>query len=188
VAIALAAVAASCRTTTPAPQLSPRAVVLATPLVEQDELYQCGFAAVSALCQFYGVEIPAELRKELIATAAARHGLSGDELRVALSRVGLETYLFSGTLDDGPTGLVHHVDLGRPLIVMTSERDTQHYVLFIGHDPELGQVVLLDPVRGQVVLPNSSFLRLWEPASRFTLLAVPKASADAGPSNVRTQR
>lgn len=189
VAAALALAGASCRTAAPEPrQLSPSATVLATPLVEQDELYECGLAAVSALCQFYGVEIPDDVRRDLVATAAERQGLSGDELRAALTRLGLESYLFSGALDDSATGLLHHIQLGRPLIVMTSERESQHYVLFIGHDPEFDSVVLLDPVRGRVVLPSRSFLQLWEPASRFTLLAVPKASDDAGTPNARTQR
>jgi ABC-type bacteriocin/lantibiotic exporter with double-glycine peptidase domain len=186
-ALALAALGA-CRATAPPPppQLSPGAIVLATPVVEQDELYECGLVAVSALCRFHGVEIPAELRASLVATAAERKGLSGDELRAALAQVGLETFLFPGTLDDSPTGLFHHLAKGRPLIVMTSERESDHYVLFIGHDPAQGLVVLLDPRRGRVVLPHAVFERLWEPAGRFTLLALP-ASSEALPPTPRNR-
>jgi len=93
--------------------------------------------------------------------------------------------LFTGTLDRSDTGLLRHVDLGRPAIVMTKERGANHYCLFIGYDPEPASVVLLDPRRGRVVLPTSVFQRLWEAASRFTLLAVPPARIEKRESESR---
>lgn len=173
------ALALGCTTPRTAPTLvSPSAVVLETPLVEQDELYECGLVAVSALCQFWKVALPEEERLALVKTAAESKGLSGAELRDVLERRGLEVYLFQGTLDRGPTGLLHHVERGRPLIVMTVERGDHHYGLFIGFDPDYGNVVLLDPRRGLVALPNATFERLWGAAERFTLLAVPNRTTD----------
>jgi len=40
--------------------LSECAVRLDLPLVKQDALYDCGLASISALCQYWGVEIPPE--------------------------------------------------------------------------------------------------------------------------------
>ena len=154
-------------------QLSASATVLPTPLVEQDELHECGLAAISSLCGFYGVTIPEAERVALAQQAEAKQGLSGAELREALQSLGFEVWIFEGSFDRAPTGVLHHVEEGRPLLVMTSERDNNHYSLLIGHDPELANVVLLDPRRGRVLLPDQTFDQQWSAVQRFTLLAVP---------------
>jgi len=56
----------------PAKDMSPNAVVLETPVTQQDELYDCGLAAISALCGYYHVEIPSQQRAELAQLAARR--------------------------------------------------------------------------------------------------------------------
>lgn len=167
----------ACAAPRPAPQLSDQAVVLGLPLVRQDALYECGLASVSALCAYYGVDLPAERREELARLAREERGLSGGELRDALEGEGLEVFLFPGTLDREATGLYHHLDQGRPLLVLVSPRDDQnHYVLVHGYDPGLGNVVLLDPQRGQLALPTAAFANDWERARRFTLLALPRTA------------
>jgi len=143
--------------------------------VKQDELYDCGLAAISALCDYHSVQIPEAQRSELVRLAAEEQGLSGAELRSTLEACGLEVFIFSATLDHGPTGLLRQVDEGRPTLVMISVDNSNHYVLFIGYDPEFQSVVLLDPRRGRVVLPMQTFERSWDGARRFTLLAVPGA-------------
>jgi ABC-type bacteriocin/lantibiotic exporter with double-glycine peptidase domain len=164
--------------------LSADAVVLPLPVVPQDELYECGLAALSSLCQYHRVELPAPVREALVATAAERQGLSGTELRAALEPLGLEVLVFPGTLDHELTGLYRHVDQGRPLLVMTHERfGTPHYGLFAGYDPARGTVYLLDPRRGPVVWPAATFEAHWQRAGRFTLLATP-AAAPAATSTV----
>jgi len=160
--------------------LSASATVLATPLVEQDELHECGLAALSSLCGFYQVTIPEAERKQLASLAAEHEGLSGAELRTALEDLGFEVYIFEGTFDRAPTGVLNHVEQGRPLLVMTTNHDQNHYSLLIGHDPELANVVLLDPLRGRVLLPDETFERLWSAVRHFTLLAVPAAPTSVG--------
>ena len=81
--------------------MSSSAVVLQTPVVEQDEMYDCGLAAISALCGYYRVEIPESQRAELAQLARRHEGLSGTELREALERLGMEVYLFEGRIDKG---------------------------------------------------------------------------------------
>jgi ABC-type bacteriocin/lantibiotic exporter with double-glycine peptidase domain len=165
---------AACATSRP-DQLSPSATVLPTPLVAQDELHECGLAAISSLCSFYSVAIPEAERQALAQQAREQEGLSGKELRAALEGLGFEVWIFEGRLDHEPTGALRHVEQGRPLLVMTSEDGRNHYSLLIGHDPELGNVVLLDPRRGRVLLPEPAFEQQWSTVRRFTLLAVPAA-------------
>ncbi|MGQ0553575.1 MAG: cysteine peptidase family C39 domain-containing protein [Planctomycetota bacterium] len=155
------------------PALSSSATVLPTPLVEQDELHECGLAAIASLCGYYQVAIPAPARAELARLAEERAGLSGTELRATLEGLGFEVFIFAGTFDRTPTGVLSHLEEGRPLLVMTADDSSNHFSLLIGHDPELANVVLLDPRRGRVLLPNETFQTLWGAVRCFTLLAVP---------------
>lgn len=180
-AVAAAAVAA-CQAGPLRPALvSEHAVILGLPLVQQDALYECGLVSISALCGYHRVALPADEREQLVRMAAEREGLSGAELREVLEPLGLEVHVFPGTLDRSPTGLYHHIDAGRPLLVMTLERwGAPHYSLVCGYDETLGHVYLLDPRRGAVMWPTAAFERIWERAERFTLLAVPAGAGDAG--------
>jgi ABC-type bacteriocin/lantibiotic exporter with double-glycine peptidase domain len=154
--------------------LSPSAVVLDLPMVQQDELYECGLAAITAECRYYDISIPENERKQLVAMAAERKGLSGAELRDALERMGLEVFIFAGARDRSPTGLYTQVDKQRPPLVMLAPApDVHHYCLFLGYDEPLGNVVLLDPRRGRILMHGDAFDKAWSSAEHFTLLAVP---------------
>ncbi len=155
-------------------RLSPNAVVLETPEVQQDELYECGLAAISALCGYYGIEIPSAQRAELAQLAAEKEGLSGKELRAALELNGLEVFLFEGRLKDGPTSLQDNILARRPLLVLTEVGGSHHYSLVVGVDPDSGALVLLDPRLGRVIVQAADFERRWDLTQRFTLLAVPR--------------
>jgi len=181
----------ACRTAIVEPALlSESAVVLDLPLVRQDELYNCGLAAISALCQYWDVRVPPEQRDALERLAKDEKGLSGGELREALETDGMEVFLFSGSLDHTETGLYHHIDAGRPLIVMISpdgeaRSGGHHYCLVLGYDEPRHNLVLLDPARGEVLRSVAVFERGWEPCQRFTLLATPRGEpAPAGPEEV----
>jgi len=159
--------------------LSDSATVLPTPLVEQGELNECGLAALSSLCDYYRVAIPEAERQELARLADEEQGLSGAELRTALQGLGFEVFVFEGTFDQSPTGVLNHIAQGRPLLVMMAHDGANHYSLLIGHDPERGNVVLLDPRRGRVLLPDETFQSLWSAVRHFTLLAVPATPVPA---------
>ncbi|MBK7878258.1 MAG: C39 family peptidase [Planctomycetes bacterium] len=173
-----AAALSACRTTTPVEgALSAHAVVLDLPLVRQDELHACGLASITALCAYWGVVLLPEERAQLAATAASERGLSGGELRSALVRSGLDAFLFSGSLDRTETGLYGHIDAGRPPLVMLSpDGEAHHYSLVLGYDEPLANVILLDPLRGEVLLPVTVFERNWARCERFTLLAAPRST------------
>jgi ABC-type bacteriocin/lantibiotic exporter with double-glycine peptidase domain len=186
---ALALLVTSCAATRPVDQLSEDAVVLDAPLVPQDSMYACGLASISALCEYYQASLPPEQASALAALAQDEKGLTGAQVRDALRRRGFEVYLFEGTLDHADTGLLHHIDLGRPLLVMTSPGgDVRHYVLFLGYDEPRNHVCLLDPLRGRVLVPRELFDRTWERCQRFTLLALPGSpAASESPSPTATE-
>jgi len=167
--------------------LSDSATVLPTPLVEQGELNECGLAALSSLCDYYRVAIPEAERQELSRLAEEEQGLSGAELRTALQGLGFEVFVFEGTFDQSPTGVLNHIAQGRPLLVMMAHDGANHYSLLIGHDPERGNVVLLDPRRGRVLLPDQTFQSLWGAVRHFTLLAVPAAPAQPGVASTHSR-
>lgn len=157
-----------------AEEMSEHAVVLETPLTEQDDMYDCGLAAISALCGYYRVDIPTQQRAELAQLASSEKGLSGSELRTALERNGMEVYLFEGRLREGPTSLQDNIFARRPLLVMTELAGSHHYCLVVGVDPDNDTLVLLDPTLGRVVMQAADFERQWDLTQRFTMLAVPK--------------
>jgi predicted double-glycine peptidase len=170
----------SCTSERLKPELvSPQAVMLDLPVLHQDELYECGLVSITALCQYYKIEIPPKERADLIQTAHDAHGLSGEDLRAALERLGLEVFIFPGTLDHEATGLYHHADDGRPLLVMRSKRGgSNHYCLLLGYDEPLGNVFLLDPALGRITIPANAFAEEWGRVDRFTLLAIPRSPGD----------
>lgn len=177
-----AALLASCSATAPALYpVSDRAVLLEVPIIHQDQLYDCGMAAISALCAYYAVVRSPEQSAELAAHAAASQGLSGGEVRGFLEAQGFEVLLFRGTLDHAETGALRHLDAGRPLLVMISfdEGILFHYCLLVGYDPGMDSVHLLDPRRGLVMLPMQRFDQVWQPAERFCLIALPDNGNEA---------
>jgi len=171
--VALALAGSSCRSAArPEAPLSENAVRLDLPLVHQDALYDCGLASISALCQYWGVEIPVAERARLAHAAEEQAGLSGDELRSALEQLGFEVYLFAGSLDRAVTGILGNVDAGRPpLVMLSSDGKAHHYGLVLGYDEPRGNLILLDPMKGELLVPRSVFERDWARCQRFTLLA-----------------
>lgn len=165
-----------CRTTpTLAMPLSESAVRLDLPLVRQNALYDCGLASISALCQYWGVEIPDEEKAILARKAEENGGLSGSEVRTALEQIGMEVYLFGGSLDRTPIGIYGHIDAGRPMLVMVSNDESEHhYELVLGYDELRGNLILLDPMKGEIIVPITLFDRNWARCQRFTLLACRK--------------
>lgn len=160
--------------------LSAHAVVIDTPLTQQDELYDCGLASISALCGYYGVEIPPDERAQLARLASTNEGLSGNELRDALQRCGMEVYLFEGRLEGGPTSLQSNLLARRPMLILIEIGGYHHYELVVGLDPDTDDVVLLDPALGRVVMPPADFEQRWAPTQHFTMLAVPARPSVAG--------
>jgi ABC-type bacteriocin/lantibiotic exporter with double-glycine peptidase domain len=151
--------------------------------VRQPDTHACGLATVQALTAYHGLQLDEETCQRIADRTSAQEGLTGDELRDVLERAGLEVYLFRGTPDHAPTGLWRALDDGLPpLVSIASAPGRNHYVLLVGYDRRTGDVAILDPAQGRLVIPAERFLACWQDAERFTLLAAP-----AGPSTLASR-
>lgn len=166
---------AGCHTTaTYEAPLSESVVRLGLPPVRQDALYDSGLSSLSALCQYWGIEIPAEKRASLVLSAADDAGLLGSEVLEALQQLGLEVEQFEGSLDRTATGIYGHVDAGRPpLVMLSNDASIHHFALVLGYDEQRSNLILLDPRAGEILVPISEFEHTWARCKRFTLLAFP---------------
>lgn len=164
---------------------TPHTVLLVVPAVPQEELHECGLASLASLCGFHGVQIPAAERQRLAAIALEREGLSGEELRATLIGLGMEVFLYKGSLNGATMGLYHQIDCGRlPLVMISRDGDTAHTCLFTGYDRSTDSIYLYDPLRGHLRLAAMDFDDLWANARRFTLLALPFAKPPEAASRV----
>jgi ABC-type bacteriocin/lantibiotic exporter with double-glycine peptidase domain len=156
-------------------KLSDKAVVLAVPVVLQDDQYDCGVSALSMVLAYYGHPCDKTKAASMRAKAGAEQGLTGADLEAYLKDEGLETAIFAGDLSSGIHGLYHHLDRGRPLVVaMNISGEDNHFVLITGYDAPNGWILLQDPQRGALVCVSGQFEYAWGRAKHFTLLATPK--------------
>jgi ABC-type bacteriocin/lantibiotic exporter with double-glycine peptidase domain len=155
-------------------EVSSDAIVVDMPVVRQEELHECGLATMAALLGYYSVPFPAEEQARLAELARAGPGLSGDELRDGLRRLGLEAFLYHGTLDRSTGGILGCLDASTPpMVLIASDQDDYHYTLVTGYEPDESGVYLFDPARGHVRMTREEFLSRWLDTGSFTLLAFP---------------
>lgn len=149
--------------------------MLDVPAVQQEARDECGLATMSALLGYYAVPFPEGERARLSALAQTGHGLSGAELRDGLQRLGLEAFLYHGSLDRSTGGVLRCVDDSTPPLVLlgSDEEGVYHYTLFTGYEPDAQSVYLFDPVLGNVRVTRDEFLSRWQQTGSFTLLAFP---------------
>jgi ABC-type bacteriocin/lantibiotic exporter with double-glycine peptidase domain len=163
-------------------EVSSDAVIVDVPVVRQEELHECGLATMAALLDYYSVPFPAEEQTRLAELARAGPGLSGAELRDGLRRLGLEAFLYHGSLDRSTGGILGCVDASTPPMVLigSDEEDVNHYTLVTGYEPDASSVYLFDPARGNVRMTREEFLSRWRNTGSFTLLAFPAPSKAHG--------
>lgn len=164
---------------------SEKAVLLEVSFQRQADPTLCGLAAAEMLAQYYGEPLPEADQRALKGEAAEKKGIAGASLGKAFKSAGYHTAIFPATLDREPTSLYHHLDLGRPLIVMLApaQGEENHYQLVTGYDPERSLISLLDPARGPLAMPLAQFKAAWERANSFTFLAVPRGRDEAPPKD-----
>lgn len=156
-------------------KLSPSAVVLAVPVVLQDDQYDCGVSALSMVLAYYGHPSDKSKAASLRDKAAQEQGLKGADLEDYLKAEGMDTALFEGELNYGLHGIYYHLNRGRPLVVaMNISGEDNHFVLVTGYDPENDWILIQDPQRGALVCVSGQFEYAWNRAKHFTLLATPK--------------
>jgi hypothetical protein len=164
-AAALAAAAAPARAQAP----PPRVHLLDVPYLPQSEAL-CGGAAAAMVMRFWGAsDVYADTFGDLIDPSAG--GIHGEDLVRALRARGWQALTFKGDI----TLLRSHMDNRRPVIVLVEDRpDRFHYAVVVA--VTVDRVVVHDPARAPFrVLDRMSFLRAWERAGFWSLLALPPA-------------
>jgi ABC-type bacteriocin/lantibiotic exporter with double-glycine peptidase domain len=175
-ALVLALLTLNCATSSGLKTLSDQAVLLEVPVVSQTAPNLCGEVALEMLTRYYNLLLTPEQEAALKKQANQEKGITGAALKTVLEQQGYFVAVFPGTLDHKVSGLYHHLDLKRPLIVMIQgdSPDKNHYVLAVGYDEDTNSIVLLDPVRGELAMSLINFKKVWGKVDNFTLLAVPK--------------
>lgn len=161
-----------------------RGAWLDVPFVKQPK-NGCGAAALSMVMQYWAAQQhrPPEKSAELdriqdAAYSREARGILASEMQRYLLQHGFQAFAFPGTWND----LQQHLEKGRPLIValQPSGRGLPlHYVVVAGIEPGQDRVLLNDPAQRKLLAQDrASFEKQWKGARNWTLLAVPRLSAD----------
>jgi len=168
----------------PVTSLSRLAVQLKVPFEKQQEPRECGLAVLKMISSFYGQKLEQTQIDWIKNNSQAGEGVMASELVIVLRAADFETALFPGTLDRKTTGLYHHLDKHRPLIVMITSKDrkSSHYDIITGYDPKKSLLLIMDPATGPVTVAAQDFEPAWQRANYLTLLAVPKKLLEKTPT------
>jgi ABC-type bacteriocin/lantibiotic exporter with double-glycine peptidase domain len=152
-------------------------VVANAPLVLQQDVRDCGAAALSMVAARWGVRITVEDLQARLAEQAgpgeAGRGSKLGELRAVARSEGLEAFAIPGS----ETILGHELRQGRPVIVglllpHRRGRARTHYEVVVGMQPTTKEVATLDPALGWRVRAWKDLEREWEPVGRPSLVVV----------------
>ena len=101
--------------------------------------------------------------------------LSASEIKDILESLGFTTFAFAGVLDgEAVTSLQHHLDLGRPLLVLLkSPLNDVFWNFLVGYTDETSLLIMQGPDRKLRGLPRDLFSSWWDAADNLTILAVP---------------
>lgn len=156
-------------------------VVLDVPFFPQTD-FQCGPAALAGLLGASGLAAdPEALSRRLY--LPKRRGSLQVELLSATRSVGRIAYV----IEDELKKVVDQVLEGRPVLVLQNLRTPHfpvwHYSVVVGLDPDRNTIVLNTGTREHERVGAGSFLRTWDWAGRWAMLALAPgdipASADA---------
>lgn len=133
--------------------------------------YQCGPAALAGVLRASGAKAtPQSLTPQVY--LPERRGSLQVELLAATRRAGRIAYPVEPTLD----GLVAELAAGRPVLVLQNllvrTVPRWHYAVLVGADPQRNRVLLNSGTREAVPVRASSFLRTWDWAGRWGMLAL----------------
>lgn len=142
----------------------------AVPFFAQTD-YQCGPAALAGVLGAAGVDAtPDTLAPQVY--LPGRQGSLQVELLAATRRAGRLPYVVEGT----PEALLAELRAGRPVLVLQNLRTrgfpVWHYAVVVGHDPARGRVVLNSGTRRGMAMPAASFMRTWDWAGRWAMVAL----------------
>lgn len=154
-------------------------LVLEIPFFPQ-ERYQCGPAALAGLLAASGVDVSAEaLVSEVY--LPARQGSLQIEMKAATRRAGRIAYEMGGA----PEELLAQIEAGRPVLLLqnlgTHHFPFWHYAVLVGFDAGQNRVILNSGLEREKSMSAPSFLRSWDWAGRWALLALAPGELPARP-------
>jgi hypothetical protein len=149
------------------------------PFHPQDK-YQCGPAALAMVLGASGAAVEPEALVSQV-YLPGREGSLQVELGAAMRRAGRIPYPVTGT----PAALLQEIRAGRPVLVLqnllTRSVPKWHYAVVVGADPVRNRIVLHSGTRRSVQTPARTFLRTWDWAGRWGLVALRPGELPAAP-------
>lgn len=144
------------------------------------EKYQCGPAALAMVLGASGIAAdPDALAPQVY--LPGREGSLQVELGAAMRRAGRIPYPVAQT----PEALLAEVRAGRPVLVLqnllTRSVPRWHYAVVVGADPERNRIVLHSGTRRALATPARTFLRTWDWAGRWGVVALRPGDMPAMP-------
>lgn len=145
--------------------------------------YQCGPAALGTVLGASGVETSPEALAPQVYLPGRRGSLQL-ELVAATRRAGRIPYVIDGT----PQALFAELAQGRPVLVLQNlwvrTVPRWHYAVLVGADPARNRVLLNSGNRKGLEMRAPAFLRTWDWAGRWAMVALRPGElpADAGPA------
>ncbi|MCB1677625.1 MAG: PA2778 family cysteine peptidase [Halioglobus sp.] len=155
----------------------------AVPFFAQTD-YQCGPAALAGVLGASGVDTgPDELSPQVY--LPGRRGSLQPELLAATRRAGRVPYL----LDPAPANLIAQLEAARPVLVFQNVRTPSfpqwHYAVLTGVDAATNRVYLNSGTNQSMDMPAGAFLRTWNWAERWAMVALRPGELPAQPDRQR---
>ena len=155
----------------------------AVPFYPQLE-YECGPAALAGVLGASGITVtPDTLSAQVF--LPGRQGSLQIELVAATRRAGRIPYIVDGT----PQALVAELQAGRPVLVLqnlqTRSFPVWHYAVLVGLDPGDNRVYLNSGAEQSMPVAAPEFLRTWDWAGRWALVALRPGELPAGAQAAR---
>lgn len=140
----------------------------------------CGSASISMVMRYWakkkGQPSPPSADAQKIQTALfSPHsgGISASSMQRYFRESGYSAFAFQAQWSD----LVHHLELGRPLIVglgASGPLGPLHYAVVVGVDPARGLLFINDPAQSKMLrISRQGFQSEWSHTGNWALLAVP---------------
>ena len=145
-------------------------VQLQVPFYAQEK-YQCGPAALAGVLQASHVPVTVDSLVEMV-YLPERQGSLQLELLTATRRHGRIAYV----LEPVPHAVIAEVSAGRPVLILqnlgTRSIPIWHYAVVTGFDAERNRVVLNSGVTESLEMKADSWLRTWDWADRWAMMAL----------------
>lgn len=153
------------------------------PFYPQTE-YQCGPAALAGVLGASGVGItPEQLTPQVY--LPERQGSLQVELLAATRRAGRIAYV----VDAEPASLISELQADRPVLVLQNLRTPRfpvwHYAVVIGFDPAANDFILNSGKHERMQERASTFLRTWDWADRWGMVALEPGALPGSPDRLR---